>query len=96
VTEVRYPDITVQLTGTDGNGFAVLGRERRALREAGVDEEEVSQFTAEATSGDYASCSRRLRAGSTSRKSTRPFRTTLPRDARATRSLVTRSARTAA
>jgi hypothetical protein len=46
------PDMTVQLTGTDGNAFAVLGRARRALREGGVDEEEVSEFIEEATPGD--------------------------------------------
>jgi hypothetical protein len=44
--------MTVQLTGTDGNAFAVLGRARRALREGGVDEEEVSEFIEEATPGD--------------------------------------------
>jgi hypothetical protein len=38
--------------GTDGNAFAVLGRVRRALQEVGVDEAEVSQFSAKATSGD--------------------------------------------
>lgn len=53
MTEVRHPEVTVQLTGTDGNAFAVLGRVRRALRETDVDEEEVVQFTDEATSGDY-------------------------------------------
>jgi hypothetical protein len=47
------PDITVQLVGGDGNIYAVLGRVRRALREARVSDEEVSRFTAKATSGDY-------------------------------------------
>ena len=50
---IRYPDVTVHLTGTDGNGYAVLGRVNRALREAGATAEELGEFTAEATSGDY-------------------------------------------
>lgn len=46
----RHPEITVRLTGTDGNAFAVLGHVSRALRDAGVD---PTEFTTEATSGDY-------------------------------------------
>jgi hypothetical protein len=49
----KYPDITVQLTNTDGNAFAVLGRVLRALRQAGVPEAERQAFQREATSGDY-------------------------------------------
>lgn len=48
----RYPDVTVQLTGGDGNAFAVLGSVARALRAAGHGDE-VAAFMAEATSGDY-------------------------------------------
>ncbi|HEX6758529.1 MAG TPA: hypothetical protein VF086_08980 [Propionibacteriaceae bacterium] len=43
----------VVLTGTDGNAYAIIGRVRRALHEAGVSDVEVEEFTAEATSGDY-------------------------------------------
>jgi uncharacterized protein DUF4314 len=49
----RYPDIQVQLTGEDGNAFAILGRTAAALRRAGVPQEEIDAFFAEATSGDY-------------------------------------------
>jgi hypothetical protein len=49
----RYPEVQVQLTGEDGNAFAVLGRTATALRAAGVPQEEVEAFFAEATSGDY-------------------------------------------
>jgi hypothetical protein len=49
----RYPDVRVQLTGEDGNAFAILGRVRQALRRGGVSKEEIAAFTAEATSGDY-------------------------------------------
>ena len=49
----KYPDIQVQLTGNDGNAFAVLGAVSKALRRAGVPSDERAAFTREATSGDY-------------------------------------------
>lgn len=49
----RYPTVSVQLLGGDGNAFAVLGVVRRALRRAGVADDEVSRFFDEATGGDY-------------------------------------------
>jgi hypothetical protein len=49
----RYPDIQVQLTGQDGNAFAILGRTTGALRQAGLPQEEIDDYFAEATSGDY-------------------------------------------
>jgi Domain of unknown function (DUF4314) len=52
-TQPRYPEVQVQLTGQDGNAFAILGRTAKALRQAGVPEEEIDSFFAEATSGDY-------------------------------------------
>jgi hypothetical protein len=52
-TQPRYPEVQVQLTGEDGNAFAILGRTATALRRAGVSQEEVDAFFAEATSGDY-------------------------------------------
>lgn len=45
-------DITVQLTGTDGNAWAVLAKVRAALRKGGR-RDLIAQFLAEATSGDY-------------------------------------------
>ena len=51
--EVRYPDIHVTLTGTDGNAFFILGTVRRALRDAGVSDEEVQAFSGDATASDY-------------------------------------------
>jgi hypothetical protein len=53
MTEVRYPNVTVPMAGQDGNVFAVIGRVNKALRRAGVSAAEISEFTAEATSGDY-------------------------------------------
>ena len=34
-TDARYPDVQVQLSGTDGNVFAIIGRVAAALRRAG-------------------------------------------------------------
>ena len=52
-TGPRYPEVQVQLSGEDGNAFAILGRTAAALRQAGVPQEEIDAFFAEATSGDY-------------------------------------------
>jgi uncharacterized protein DUF4314 len=52
-TQPRYPEVQVQLSGQDGNAFAILGRTAAALRAAGVPREEIDAFFAEATSGDY-------------------------------------------
>jgi len=41
------------LVGTDDNAFAVLGVVRRALRDAGVSDEEIQAFSDDATAGDY-------------------------------------------
>lgn len=49
----KYPDIRVELTGNDGNAFAVLGRCRRAAESAGLADDEIDAFMTEATAGDY-------------------------------------------
>jgi hypothetical protein len=51
--KVKYPNVSVHLTGGDGNAFAVIGKVAKALQRAGVPAAEVSQFRSEATSGDY-------------------------------------------
>lgn len=51
--EVKYPEITVKLTGEDGNAFAIMGAVRREMRRHGVPKEEIDAYIAEATSGDY-------------------------------------------
>jgi hypothetical protein len=53
MTQPRYPDVRVKLSGEDGNAFVVLGRVARALRAAGVPRDEVELLWAEGTSGDY-------------------------------------------
>jgi hypothetical protein len=48
----RFPDVTVQLSGKDGNAFAVLGRIRTALQDAGH-YDAAAEFMTEAMAGDY-------------------------------------------
>ena len=49
----KYPEIRVELSGTDGNAYAILGKVSKAIRRAGVDAATRKEFTTEATSGDY-------------------------------------------
>jgi hypothetical protein len=49
----KYPGITVPLTGTDGNAYAILGKVRRALCQAHVPDEERQAFMQEARQGSY-------------------------------------------
>ena len=51
--EPKYPDITVELTGHDGNAFSVIGRCIKAMRAAGLAAGPIAAFQIEATSGDY-------------------------------------------
>lgn len=44
---------TVQLTGEDGNSYAILGRCRQAARKAGWSETEWIEFRINATAGNY-------------------------------------------
>jgi len=53
MSEVKYPNISVQLIGVDSNAFSVLGVVAQALKRGGVDREEVLAFRKEAMSGDY-------------------------------------------
>jgi hypothetical protein len=53
VIMVKYPDITVRLSGQDGNPAFIIGRVMRILRRGGVPEAKISEFVAEAKSGDY-------------------------------------------
>lgn len=49
----KYPDVTVQLSGHDGNAFAIMGRVARALKQAGIPQEKIREYTDESMSGDY-------------------------------------------
>ncbi len=50
----HFPNVHVQLTGKDGNVFAIIGRVSRALRNGGATHEQVEDFLKEVTSaGSY-------------------------------------------
>jgi hypothetical protein len=51
--KVRYPNISVRLTGENGNAFSIVGRVRKALRKSGAPKAEIDLFIAEAFAGDY-------------------------------------------
>lgn len=53
MSEVKYPEVEVQLTGNDGNAFAIMGAVSKALRRAGVDKVEIDEYVKESMSGDY-------------------------------------------
>jgi hypothetical protein len=54
---LKHTGVEVELTGADGNVFALIGDCRKALRRSGMGSEELSlfmdAFVAEATSSDY-------------------------------------------
>jgi hypothetical protein len=50
---VKYPEIVVQLTGNDGNAFAVMGAVQRAMRKHPEAKNDIAEFQKEAMSGDY-------------------------------------------
>lgn len=50
----KFPDVSVQLTGNDGNAFAILAAVKRGLKGSeSATPEDVEAFMAEAMSGDY-------------------------------------------
>ncbi len=55
VDEVRYPHVVVEIpdSGPDANAFGIMARVRKALRRAGVSQEEIDTYVNEAKAGDY-------------------------------------------
>jgi hypothetical protein len=51
--DVKYPEIEVGLIGHDSNAMAIVGTVAQALKDNGVSKQEISEFRAEAYSGDY-------------------------------------------
>ena len=49
----KYPEITVQLAGEDGNAFAIMARVTSAMKKHGVPKEEQELYRKESMSGDY-------------------------------------------
>jgi len=52
-TGPKFPEAIAQLTGNDGNAFAVFGAVTDALKKAGATKDERDEFLNEAMSGDY-------------------------------------------
>jgi len=53
MSDPKYPHIEADLSGGNGNAFAVMGAVSKALQRGGVDKKERDAFYAEATEGDY-------------------------------------------
>jgi hypothetical protein len=53
VPAVQYPDITVQLSGSDGNAFAIIGNVARAIQRAKGREAADEYRTAAMACGSY-------------------------------------------
>lgn len=51
--DAKFPDVTVELVGQDGNAMSIIGRVLKALRRGGATEDEQNIFLDEAMSGDY-------------------------------------------
>jgi len=46
VSDVKYPDVQVELTGTDGNVFSIIGKVRKEIMRSGWDREAgAKEFT---------------------------------------------------
>ena len=43
----------VKLVGKDSNAFFIIGIVKKALKQAGADQEYIEQYITEVTSGDY-------------------------------------------
>ena len=51
--EIKYPNITVNIIGQNGNAFCILGICKRAMERAKLPQTEIDAFMTEAMSGDY-------------------------------------------
>ena len=44
----KFPEVEVQLSGNDGNAFAIMGAVAKAMKRAGVSKEDVDQYQVDA------------------------------------------------
>lgn len=49
----KYQEVVVPLIGEDGSALVILAKVRRALHQAGVDQDEIETYVEEAMAGDY-------------------------------------------
>ena len=50
-TKIEKP--VVELVGSDGNAYAIMGKVRRALKRAGVPDAVLKEYERKSKSGDY-------------------------------------------
>lgn len=53
MSEPKYPQIEVQLSGEDGNAFFIMWKVGEAMRKAKVPQADITAFNDEAMSGNY-------------------------------------------
>lgn len=53
MSDIKYPEIEVELVGQDGNAFAIMASVSKAMRRAQVPQAEIDEYLKESTSGDY-------------------------------------------
>ena len=53
MTEVKHPEITVEIIGKNSNAFNILGICLNAMKQAKLPQSEINEFQREATSADY-------------------------------------------
>jgi hypothetical protein len=49
----KYDNVAVELSGSDGNAFAIMAKVSGALRKGGVSEAEIESYLSESMAGDY-------------------------------------------
>lgn len=50
---LKYPDIKVKLVGNDGNAWNIMAQVCKALRDNGIPNAKIDEYTKEAMEGDY-------------------------------------------
>ncbi len=48
-----HPEVSVELSGADGNAFMVLGKCTKAAKRVGIRQDEIDRFREEAMAGDH-------------------------------------------
>ncbi len=49
----KFPHIEVELSGSDGNAFMIMGKVTKAMRRGGCTKEEIAEYREAAQSGSY-------------------------------------------
>ena len=53
MSSVKYPEIEVQITGNDGNAYAIMSSIQKAMRRAEIPQHEIEQYLNQSMSGGY-------------------------------------------